>query len=480
MTIDDTATDLGVALPSVEPPDLRRLHPLTPILRSWRLIGGAGAIGFGVFRDEVDRLLWVWHALQGDVELSVVMKAAAVLLVVAVGSLTAAWLSWRVTGFAIVADGNGRSTLLLHRGLFVKLRRQVRLNRVQSVDVNQPLVPRLCGLAALQLDMAAGEEASVDLAYLRASDAWLLRKEILRHTGADTVAHSVTSGHGPADSLVAQVSTAHLVKANLLDGVGAWVLLGLWVVALVVATSRWGLTAFFTALSGIVPVTIVLLAALRKQITSMMRDADFRLYRTATGIRVSSGLTSTINKTIELDRIQGVRLIEPYLWRRFGWARVMVDIAGGKEDGEEGASLMPVTARADALRLIAEVTGAQLDAAAFVGAGIGARRVDPLGWRYLGVAILDPGVVRRHGRWRRSTSYVPFARVQSVTAQQGPLQRWLNLASVHLDLPVGATRWSAQHRGTDDAAVLVHHLGQLARQHRLTELAGPPENVTES
>lgn len=451
----------------------RRLHPLTPLLQSWRLAGAASAIGFGVFRDEADKLAWIWHALNGDVDLNVVAKSSALLLGLAVLSVFGGWLSWRVTGYAIVQDGVGVTTLLFHRGLLVKQRSQVRLNRVQSVDVNQPLVPRLCGLAAVRLDMAAGDDASLNLAYLRHSDAWALRTEILRHTTVGAAAFAVDPADRPADRLVAEISTPHLVKANLLDGIGVWTVLVLWLVGLVVVAGVWGTAAFWAGLSGFLPVTIALVATLRKQLRSMLRDANFRLYRTGTGIRISSGLTSTANRTIDLDRIQGVRLVEPFLWRRLGWAGVKVDIAGASGDGEEGASLMPVADRLVALALIADVTGERLDTPDFVGAGARARRLDPLGWAYLGVALLPRGAVRRQGRWRRSTSYVPFARVQSVTAHQGLVQRRLDLATVHLDLPTGAERWSARHRGVQDAAELAQQLARSAAEHRLGERATP-------
>jgi hypothetical protein len=53
------------------------------------------------------------------------------------------------------------------------------------------------------------------------------------------------------------------------------------------------------------------------------------------------------------------------------------------------------------------------------------------------------------------------------------LQRRLGLATVHLDLPKGAERWTAQHRGQDDAAGLVQTLSVQARQHRLSESTHP-------
>jgi putative membrane protein len=455
------------------PGSMRRLHPLTPFLRSWRVVGGLSAVGLGIFRDDLNRFTWAWHAIHGDLEIGLLARAAAITLLAALVIVFGGWLSWRATGFAIVDDQGGSGTLLFHRGVLAKQRNQVRLKRVQSVDVNRPLVPRLLGLAAVRLDMAAGDEASVDLAYLRFDEATALREEILRHTSGQ---RTVPAGpDGPSrppevprqpDAVIARVSTEQVIKSNLLDGITAWVVFVVWVVGAIVATIWIGWEAFLAALSAFIPVTIAIVAQLRRQVVSMMRDADFTLFRTPTGVRISSGLTSTVNRTVDFDRIQGVRLVEPFWWRRFGWARVKLDIAGGTADFEHGASLIPVADRAKALALIATVTGADIETSDFMPAGDRARRLDPLGWRFLGVAPLDTGVVSRAGRWRRSTAYVPYARVQSVSARQGLLQRRLGLATVFLDMPKGSKRWEAQHRSSDDAAELVSLLGEQARRHR--------------
>ena len=456
---------------------LRRLHPLTPVFRSWQMVGAVAAGGLGVFRDDLEKLKWIWRALHGDVEVSLLVQALGVLLLIALAMVFASWLSWRVTGFAIIADASSAGTLLYHRGLIVRQRSQVRLNRVQSVDVNEPFFPRLCGLAAVRLDMAAGEGASVNLAYLRRRDAWALREEILRHTAVaqtgPAAGPAAASELGP--ELIAEVSTARLVLANLLDGVVGWVALVLWVIALVVGGAVFGWRGLVTVAPGVVPVTVGIAVQLRRQVASLMRDANFRLRLASTGIQTSSGLTSTINRTIDLDRIQGVRLEEPYLWRRLGWARVGVDIAGASEASHQGASLMPVADRRDAVALIAEVTGARLDEAAVVPAGAKARRLDPWVARHLGVGLLDGGALTRWGRWRRTQFFVPYARVQSVSVRQGPVQRRLGLATVYLDMPSGVQRWQAQHRDASEAAGLVGQLAVQARLHRAPFRARPAQ-----
>jgi putative membrane protein len=530
--VDDEEAALG----AVGAPQMRRLHPLTPFLRSWRLVGVLSAVALSLFREDLNRLVWIWHALHGDFEVSLLARAAAITVGVAIVIVFGGWLSWRATGFAIVADRTGSGTLLFHRGVLAKQRNQVRLLRVQSVDVNQPLVPRLFGLAAVRLDMAAGDDASVNLAYLRLDEASTLREEILRRMSrgrSGDESHRDTSGarsdvadagrqpdgvvvrdhpHAPGsapgdvgefgerngsagavgsprsdgplagtvardrvrvrpawahDELIAEVSTEQVIKSNLLEGISAWAILVAWIVVLVVATVLMGWQAFVASLSGFIPVTIAILAQLRRQVVSMMRDADFKLFRTPTGVRISSGMTSTVNRTIHFDRIQGVRLVEPFWWRRFGWARVKLDIAGGEDDFNKGASLIPVADRADALALIATVTGADFDSPQYAGVGQGARLLDPVGWRYLAVALVENGALSRSGRWRRSTAFVPYARVQSVSTRQGPLQRRLGIATVFLDLPKGSMRWVAKHRAGADAASLVAELGVRARRHRL-------------
>ncbi len=449
----------------LSPSEMHRLHPLTPFLRSWRMLGAVTAIGFGFFRDDLERLRYFWAALHGDAELSVLFKAAVVLFVVAAALVTGAWLSWRATGFAIVDDGHGPGTLRFHRGLVVRQRSQIRLNRVQSVDVNQPLIARVLGLAVLRLDMAAGDDASVSLSYLSVKEAWSVREEIIRHTPNAPEVGAVVGEHRE-DTLVAQVSTTRLVQASLLESVGVLVFFVLWIVAVVVIGVMGSGQALLAGLSGIVPVTIAILVQLRKLLGSILRDADFRLYRTPTGIRVSAGLTSTVNRTIDTDRIQGVRLEEPFLWRRLGWARVEVDVAGAA-DSTQAARLMPVADRPAALAVVRSVTGVDLDAGGVRRASERARSLDPVGWRFLGVILHEHGAVSLRGRWRRSRVYVPYARAQSVSVRQGLVQRRLGLASAYLDMPKGIGSWQARHRDVAEAADLVAELAGRARAHRL-------------
>ena len=468
MTVDAD----GTPVTGVAPGELRRLHPLTPLFGSWRLLGLAGIVGYGVFGDDLDRLVWIWDALHGDAEIGATVRAALLLIALAIASVAVGWLSWRTTGFAIIAEPGEPGTLLYHRGLFNRQRSQVRLKRVQSVDVNQPFVPSLFGLAVVRLDMAAGEGASVNLAFLGHAEAWALREEILRHTSVRPAAEPAETTP-PPEPVIGHVDTGQLIRASLLDGVGVVLMFVAWLVVVVVLGVGWGWKALAAALTGILPLAIAILAEARKQISTVLREADFTVMRTRTGIRTRAGLTSKTNRTIDFDRVQSIRIERPMLWRRFRWARVEVDVAGA--DAKIGASLMPVADDPTAVGLAGDVAGERIEppggmaadwGAALVPPGRRARLIDPLTARWLGVALLDHGIVTRTGIWVRTVTYVPFARVQSVSVRQGWFQRRLGLATVFLDLPSGATRWQAPHRDVAEAASLLRVLTEQARTHR--------------
>jgi len=66
---------------------------------------------------------------------------------------------------------------------------------------------------------------------------------------------------------------------------------------------------------------------------------------------------------------------------------------------------------------------------------------------------------------------VPHAKMQSVRIKQGPLQRRLGLANVHVDTPAGPVNAVAIHRSSDEARQIAEE--QAERSRRARQLAGP-------
>ena len=126
------------------PEDFRRLHPLTPLLRGWKIFAAAVAIAL--------------QQMYGDLELQWLVIGIGVSIPI---SIVYGYVSWRTTHFRV-----GPEDLRLETGVLFKRSRRVRLDRLQAVDVVRPLIARALGLAELRLEVAGGGSSEAPLAYL--------------------------------------------------------------------------------------------------------------------------------------------------------------------------------------------------------------------------------------------------------------------------------------------------------------------------
>jgi hypothetical protein len=71
------------------------------------------------------------------------------------------------------------------------------------------------------------------------------------------------------------------------------------------------------------------------------------------------------------------------------------------------------------------------------------------------------------GRFRKVTAWVPLQKSQSIRRVQGPVQRRLGLASVHVDVAGRRVRAEFRDRSVAEAELLVGQLTDLSRAARL-------------
>src|SRR5262249_61149010 len=95
-----------------------------------------------------------------------------------------------------------------------------------------------------------------------------------------------------------------------------------------------------------------------------------------------------------------------------------------------------------------------------------ARWKEPLSYHFLAAGHDGTLAVAVVGRLRRETTWVPLAKAQSVRLVQGPLQRWLGLATVQLDAAGKRVRAEFRERRQEEARSLVHELAALSRGAR--------------
>jgi putative membrane protein len=426
----------------------RRLHPLTPLLRGGRL---AVVV--------IAALSWRFYQDVGTVDWLLAAGGVAVLLIL--GSL----VSYLVTGYHVV----GRE-LRIYEGLLVRRTRAIPVDRLQSVELVRPLVARLVGLAELRLEVVGGQRTEAPLAFLTLDDATALRARLL---AARTATQSVPAQYTPAAPLAAasadvpvhQVANGQLVGSQLLRP--QWWLLPVAVALPIVALLQDGHGLQFIAIASTVTAVIgAVLAPLRV----LFGDWGFNVVSAPDGLHIRRGLTETHVNTVPPGRIQSVAVEWPLLWRMAGWVRASMHIAGVRDSrqGPHHTGLLPVgTVGAAQTVLAAAVPGFVLTDVAVHPVPRRAWVLAPLRWLVLGFQVGPVAFVCRDGLFTRRLVIVPYGRIQSVRVTQGPVQRVLGLASVHVDVAGGGEhRGAALYRDVAEAKALATDLADRSRAAR--------------
>jgi putative membrane protein len=439
-------------------PPYKRLSPLTPLVRGSILLVAAFASSWDdLLRGDLGPLAWVFLAT---------LVAGAVYG-------TASWLR---TKYWIEAD-----ELRVDTGVIGRQSRRIRVDRLQGIDISQPFVARLFGLAELKMDVAGGGAREGSLAFLPLAEAEELRRVLLSRrdavradkAGADVGAPPGQQGDQATpeppvpERVLARLDPRTLVISLLLSAET-----GTFVVSAVVFA---GLFAFvgggFGGMAVVVPVLGGLVLTQGRKLAAYYR---FTVSETATGLQVHRGMFTLEAQSITLARVQGLVVSEPILWRRLGWARLDVAVAGysrSEGDGRPSAStVMPVASRAEVMalarRLLQTAGSPDPDAVPLTPPPRRARWVSPVAAPFLASGVGEELVVSREGVLNRRTHVVPHARVQSLQLRQGPLQRRLGLADLRVDSPPGPVRVRARHRATDEARRLLERESALARRAR--------------
>ncbi|GAA3497459.1 PH domain-containing protein [Streptomyces prasinosporus] len=416
----------------------RRLHPVTPLRRAWAPV--AVLIGWALHDpDQAQRQLTRLTPTALLAGLAVLLPAAALY----------GFLTWWFTHFA-VTDGE----LRIRTGLLFRRTAHIRLERIQAIDVTQPLLARIAGVAKLRLDVI-GTDKKDELAFLGADEARALRAELLARAAgfAPETAHEV--GEAPARQLL-RVPPGVLAAALVLTG-ATW---GWLVVAAVALPLLWTVThSLWTLLAAAVP---LLGAAGASSVGRFVAEYDWTVGESPDGLRIDHGLLDRAHETVPPGRVQTVRVVEPLLWRRRGWVRVELDVAGSSN-----SLLLPVAPREIAESVVARVLpGVSVPPhRALTRPPRRARWCVPLWWRGYGLAVDDAVFAARHGLLRRSLALVPHAKVQSVRLVQGPWQRVRGVADVHVD--TGADKSvTARLRDAGEAADLLRAQAERSRTGR--------------
>ena len=376
MTSADARSDGGETLV------WHRLHPVTPFVRGWTVVAVALAFIGQQAAEQAQQTSQLAGAVAG-----LWWKVLLGIVVLAVVSFSYSALAWRMTAYAV-----GDDDVHTRKGVVFRQQRHARLDRLQAVDIRQPVLARLFGLAELTLEVAGGSGSAIAIGFLREEDARTLRADLLARAAGlrrptapapapalpdlsapehppalpapdnatPTPAVSVAAGPPPRprtdnagdegaigeapEEEMYSVPPGRLV-ASLIRSPGVWILLAAiaGVVVAVVATGE------PTILASSLPMVLGGGSWLFQRFAG---EFGFRAALSPDGVRLRRGLLETRAQTIPPGRVQAVSLIQGPLWRGPDWWRVHVNVAGyGQGDKAAGTQtvLLPVGTREQAL-----------------------------------------------------------------------------------------------------------------------------------
>ena len=421
----------------------RRMHPLSPLVR-----GGRATIAVAV-------LLLPSLLRGGNLNGSFVQLAIAGVLTVL------GFVSWLVTRWRIDGDD-----LQIETGLLRRQSLRFPLSQVQAVDIVRPGLARLFRVAELRLRMGGASGATARLAYLPEREVEPLRVWLLALArGAPHQKEDDATGAVVEERVLTTVPTGRLVGSILISDVGLFaeaVLAGLIVTAVLSPTA-----AAAVVRGGAVWIITVVVLVWRR----FNQEYRLTLAEAADGLRVRSGLVALTAETIRPGRVQAVRMVEPLLWRRLGWCRLEVDLAGRQRSKGEGQAerralraVLPVGSRVLAEELLERIVPDRPRELSPPPRRV--RWKSPLRYRMLAWARTETCVVTTTGRLRRVTCWVPLQKTQSLRRVQGPVQRRLRLASVHVDTAGRSVHATLRDRDAAEADQALAQLTELARATR--------------
>ena len=482
----------------------RRLHPLSPLLRGGVVLVGLvgyaasqiyenvlSSVGLDVFApDEGDMDFDDGSSGPGDpVEQALAHPFIALALLAAFLGLVALanWVAWRFARFRV-----GGGQVELRQGVLFRQHRQVRLERVQAVELSRPLIGRLLGLARVVVQSAGGADSTLTLSFLELGRAEALREHLLDLAGrsdevaldpSGALARDGTQPRTPSSPAldaaarpVLEVPNGRLFVATILHG--STIALGL--ILLLGATAAGVRSVGPLALAGVPAMLPVAIGVAYSRVKQLLVHGNFHLADTGTGVRVQEGLTDLRTTTIPIHRIQALELVQPLWWRRFGWWRLKVNVAGSgsSEEDDHDTTLLPVGTLEEA-RVVLALLAPGVPTAAWGAAVLGdgpdggwqgvserARPFDPLSYRRNAWTDAAGAVLLRSGRWTRRAVAVPYARIQSLSVRQGWLEGRRGMATVHIVTAPGPVDASLAHLDAHAAEVFLAATADRARLAR--------------
>jgi putative membrane protein len=266
--------------------------------------------------------------------------------------------------------------ILIHSGVLNRKHRSIPLERIQNIEIEQSLLPRLFGTAKVKVETAGSAQTEGVLEYVSLDRARAIREIVRRYQQQSReevlppAPDQPTPPPVPAPDRevllhmpVRRVLLVGMLRFSLLyialafsalqqlnpdpDEIELWLTRG-WLepIAAFAMASPWVLTA-------IVVVLAVLLSWIAGILVSLNKHFRFTLWLEGGKLHKRSGLLTLSEGTIPLKRVQALIFRANALMRHFGWYALQLQTMG-LESSQQGHQLAAPLARLDEAKAIGQ------------------------------------------------------------------------------------------------------------------------------
>lgn len=284
-------------------------------------------------------LFFIWNKGDGGKLVLFGVIALAIITIV-----VASILSWLRYTYRLE-----QNELRIEYGVLVRKKRYIPLERIQSLDISEGILQRLCGMVKVKIETAGGsgtDEAEAVLSAISKDEAHIIQEYV---RAAKSPSQIVESAAQSANEPIYKITSSQLIVLSLTSG-GVGVVIS-------------AVLAFFSQLDDLIPyerlfrgveewavsnlIIIILFlfggfvaAWIIALIGTMLKYANFNVIKTERDLVISQGLLEKRQITIPLTRIQAIRINENILRQWLGYASVIVESAGGSASNQEGSKVM--------------------------------------------------------------------------------------------------------------------------------------------
>ena len=328
--------------------DAKRLHPITILIQTGK--------NMKRYIFSILPFIFIKHSGKDGIIFGVI----ALFLLFSVVFLTSLF-SWLKKTYRM-EDGE----LRIEYGVFVRKKRYIPIERIQSLNLSEGILQQLLGLVKVQVETAGGgngEEAEIVLSAITKMEAKALQ------TFVESTKYSSHEEVEPVKEKVPvyKIATSELLLLSLTSG-GIGVVISA-VLALISQLDdvipykklfgrfeHWAensiITVAFLVFIGLLLAWVIALAR------TMLKFANFTVIKSGDDIIISQGLLEKRQLTIPIKRIQAIRIKENMIRQILGFATVYIESAGGSSANIESSKVMFLPAVR--LKKIAEIVGPNL------------------------------------------------------------------------------------------------------------------------